>query len=101
MDRETWQVIVHGVAKSYIRLRESLTLSLSIFPGGSVVKNPPAKQETWVRSLGQEMETNTKMFLSGKFHGQKNLAGYSPWGCKRVRHDLATKQCLMASGSLY
>ena len=22
------------------------------FPGGSVVKNPPAKQETWVRSLG-------------------------------------------------
>ena len=24
------------------------------FPGGSVVKNPPAKQETWVQSLGQE-----------------------------------------------
>ena len=24
------------------------------FPGGSVVKNPPAKQETQVRSLGQE-----------------------------------------------
>ena len=24
------------------------------FPGGSVVKNPPAKQETWVRSLGWE-----------------------------------------------
>ena len=24
------------------------------FPGGSVVKNPPAKEETWVRSLGQE-----------------------------------------------
>ena len=24
------------------------------FPGGSVVKNLPAKQETWVRSLGQE-----------------------------------------------
>ena len=23
-------------------------------PGGSVVKNSPAKQETWVRSLGQE-----------------------------------------------
>ena len=22
------------------------------FPGGSVVKNPPAKQETWVQSLG-------------------------------------------------
>ena len=24
------------------------------FPGGSAVKNPPAMQETWVRSLGQE-----------------------------------------------
>ena len=24
------------------------------FPGGSVVKNPSVKQETWVRSLGQE-----------------------------------------------
>ena len=24
------------------------------FPGGSVVKNPPAMQETWVRSLGWE-----------------------------------------------
>ena len=24
------------------------------FPGGSVVKNLPADQETWVRSLGQE-----------------------------------------------
>ena len=26
--------------------------------------------------------------LSRKFHGQKSLAGYSPWA--RVRHDLAT-----------
>ena len=25
-----------------------------IFPGGSVVKNPPAMQETQVQSLGQE-----------------------------------------------
>ena len=24
------------------------------FPGGSAVKNPPAMQEMWVRSLGQE-----------------------------------------------
>ena len=24
------------------------------FPGGSVVKNPPAKQETWVQSLEKE-----------------------------------------------
>ena len=24
------------------------------FPGGTVVKNPPAMEETWVQSLGQE-----------------------------------------------
>ena len=25
---------------------------------------------------------STPVLLSGEFHGQKNLAGYSPWGCK-------------------
>ena len=31
-------------------------------------------------------------FLPGKSHGQKNLVGYSPWSCRRVRYNLATKQ---------
>ena len=31
------------------------------FPGGSVVKNPPAKQETWIWSLGQEDPLEKKM----------------------------------------
>ena len=30
--------------------------------------------------------------MPGKSHGQKSLAGYSPWGRKRVGHNLATKQ---------
>ena len=30
--------------------------------------------------------------LAWEIHGQRSLAGYSPWGCKRVRHDLVTKQ---------
>jgi len=34
----------------------------------------------------------TPVFLLGKSHGQRTLAGYSPWGHKRVRHNLATKQ---------
>ena len=33
----------------------------------------------------------TPIFLPGKSHGQRSLAGYSPWGCK-VGHRLATKQ---------
>ena len=33
----------------------------------------------------------TPVFLPGKSHGQRSLAGYSPWGPKRVRLDLVTK----------
>ena len=66
------------------------------FLGGSVVKYPPAKQETQVRSLGWEDPWRRKrqpmpVFLPGKSHGQRSLVGYSPWGSQRVRHDLATK----------
>ena len=32
------------------------------------------------------------VFLPGKSHGQRGLAGYSQWDCQRVGHDLATKQ---------
>ena len=34
----------------------------------------------------------TPVSLPGKSHGQRTLVGYSPQGCKRVRHVLATKQ---------
>ena len=34
----------------------------------------------------------TPVFLPGKSHEQGSLAGYSPWGCRRVGHDLATQQ---------
>ena len=57
------------------------------FPGDSVVKNPPAIQETRVPSLGRdnllekEMTINSSI-LAGKFQGQRSLAGYNPWGCK-------------------
>ena len=29
----------------------------------------------------------TPVFLPREFHGQKSLAGYSPWGRKRVGHN--------------
>ena len=32
----------------------------------------------------------TPVFLPGESHGQRSLAGYSPWGHKRVWHDWAT-----------
>ena len=33
----------------------------------------------------------TPVFLPGKSHGRRSLAGYSPWGLKRVGHDLVIK----------
>ena len=27
---------------------------------------------------------NHSIFLPGKSHGQRRLAGYSPWGCKEL-----------------
>ena len=55
------------------------------FPSGSVIKNPPAVQETWVQSLGQKAPRRRKwqptaVFLPGKPHGQRSLLGYSPRG---------------------
>ena len=46
----------------------------------------------WGRSLGEGNGQPTSVFLPGKPHGQKSLVGYSPWGCKRVGHNLVTKQ---------
>ena len=51
-----------------------------------MVKNLPVMWETRVQSLGREEPLEkgmgTPVFLLGKFHGQRSLEGYSPWGCK-------------------
>ena len=44
------------------------------FPGGSVVKNPPAKQETWVRSRGWEDPLEKEMAIHFSI-----LAWEIPW----------------------
>ena len=61
------------------------------------VKNLPVMQETRVWSLDQEDPWRrtwqpTPVFLPGEFHGQRSLAGYSPWGYKELGqnwHSLA------------
>ena len=64
------------------------------FSGETDSKESSAMQKTLVGSLGQEDPWRRKwqytlVFLPREFHVQRSLAGYSPWGCKRVRHDLA------------
>ena len=57
------------------------------FPGGSVIKNPSAMQETQVKSLGWEDPLEKEManhsgILAWEIHGQRSLVGYSPQGNK-------------------
>ena len=70
-----------------VNLRTSKGFSLGASLVAQMVKCLPAMQETWVQSLGQEDPLEKEMqptpvFLPGKFHGWRSLAGYSPWGCK-------------------
>ena len=51
------------------------------------VKNLPVKWKTRVGSLGREEPWRrewqpTPVFFPGKSHGQRSLAGYSPWDLK-------------------
>ena len=65
-------------------------LVLRIFVGGLAFlvtqwfQNPPANagDAGLIPRLGRS---------PGKSHGQRSLVGYSPWGRKRVGHDLSTK----------
>ena len=65
-------------------------LGFGAWASGTVVKNPPASAgdtrdagsvPRWGRSPG-EGKGNPLQYFHGEFHGQKTLAGYSPWGCK-------------------
>ena len=49
-------------------------ISQTILPGNSVVKNPPAKQETWIRSLGWEDPLEKEMATHSSI-----LAWEIPW----------------------
>ena len=55
------------------------------FISGAVVKNLPASTDDmgsitrWGRSPGEGNCKPTSVFLPGEFHGQRSLAGYSPW----------------------
>ena len=58
-------------------------LTSVIFGGGSVIKNLPAKKETWVPSLVQEDPLEKEMATrSNNLMDRGALVGYSPWGHK-------------------
>ena len=58
-----------------------------------MVKNPPASAgdvgsiPVWGISAGDRNDNPFQYFCPGNPMHRDNLAGYSPWGCKRVGHD--------------
>ena len=62
------------------------------FPDGSVVKNPPAKQETWVQSLSREDPLEKKMathssMLAWEIPMTEETGRLQSLGSQGVRHD--------------
>ena len=62
------------------------------FPDSSVVNNPPAKQEMWVRSLGQEDSLDEEMAtqsnaLAWEIHWTEDPGRLQSMGSQRVGHD--------------
>jgi len=67
------------------------------FPCGSVVKTAcqcwRLSLDSWVGKIPWRRKWQLiPVFLPGKSHGQRSLAGYNPSGFKRVRRDLVTQQ---------
>ena len=86
---------VHGVTKSQTRLSNfHFTFIPNYrFPSRFSGKELACEFNPWVRKIPWRMKWQpTSVFLLGKFHGQGHLVGYSPWGLKTIRHDLATNQ---------
>ena len=70
--------------------------TLMAFPGGSDGKESACNAgglgliPGWEDPLEKEMAT-TPVFLLRNSHGQRSMAGYTPWAHKRIRHDLVIK----------
>ena len=75
---------------------ERLIWSDLLFGGAQPIKNPPAMWETgfnpWVGKIPWSWAWQpTPVFLSRESHGQRRLAGYSPWGHKESDMTWRTK----------
>ena len=73
-----------------LNMKKTFSSSLTLFPGGTVVKNLPTSAREArgrVQSLSQEDPPKEEMatyssILAWRITWTENLVGYSPWGCK-------------------
>ena len=86
-----WWATVHGVAKSGTRLSYFTFIHRASLVA-QMVKDPPAMQETQVRSLGQEDSLEEGMaahssVLAWKIPWTEEPGGLQSIGSQRVRHN--------------
>ena len=91
---------VSGLCCIQVQQSDLYTYTHGYIYSGSVVKNPDTKAgdegykfDPWVGKIPWSRKWQAAPALSsGESHGQRSVAGYSPWGHKRVGHNLATEQ---------
>ena len=71
---------------------ESDTVNIMTSQVALVVQNLPANAGDAGSIPGNRKWQPTPVFLPGKFRGQRNLAGYSPLGCKEL--DMTEHGCV-------
>ena len=82
-----YQIIVLESSENIKQNNAHRYVYLQGFPGSSGIKNPPVMQEmgfsSWVGKIPLRRKWQpTPVFLPGKSHGQRSLAGYCPWDSK-------------------
>ena len=86
-DGGAWWASVYGVTQSRTQLKRPSSSSSS--GKESACQCRRLRFNPWVRKIPWRRERlPTSVFLPGESHGQRSFVGYSPWGLKRVRHDL-------------
>ena len=107
MDRGAWRATFHRVAKSWTRLKW-LSMHTRGFPAGTVGKESTCQCrrqkrqgfDSWVGKIPWRRKwQSTPVFLPGKFSGQRNLMGYSPWGRKESKEWTGSPVFLKGAGS--
>ena len=92
-DGGAWWAAVYGVAQSWTRLKRlSSSSRRNGFPDGASGKESACRCRRckgrgfypWVEKIPLRRKwQHTPRFLPGKFHRQKSLVGYGPWGLKK------------------
>ena len=90
-DSSVSNIFIHSSVDGHLRINFFFFASLV----AQRVKNPPAMRvwshwvqlgfDRWVGTIPWRRERlPTPVSWPGEFHGQRSLAGYSPWGCKEL-----------------